>query len=108
MSLMLPQVLFASNDSKYLTWCTRQLAYYPYSLSEEAIDEDVRQHLISGGMRSGFEYFRASANDATMNNETSKYNLAMPILAVSGEVSPFGGGDSKPNYSLESAKLLAN
>lgn len=107
-ALDLPEALIAGNEREYLSWFYRELAYNPYSVSEEAIDEYVRQYSAPGGMRSGFEYFRASANDATMNNETSKDKLAMPILAVSGEVSPFGGGDAKPNYSLESAKLLAN
>jgi pimeloyl-ACP methyl ester carboxylesterase len=106
--LDLPEALVAGNERGYLSWFYRQLAYNPYSVSEEAIEEYVRQYSAPGGMRSGFEYFRASANDATMNNETSRVKLAMPILAVSGEVSPFGGGDAKPNYSLESAKKLAN
>jgi hypothetical protein len=43
-----------------------------------------------------------------MNSETSRSNLTIPILAVSGEVSPFGGGDTKSNYSLESARRLAD
>jgi pimeloyl-ACP methyl ester carboxylesterase len=107
-ALDLPEALVAGNEREYLSWFYRQLAYNPYSVSEEAIDEYVRQYSAPGGMRSGFEYFRASANDATMNNETSRVKLAMSILAVSGEVSPFGGGDAKPNYSLESAKRLAN
>ena len=76
--------------------------------TRRAIDEYVRQYSAPGGMRSGFEYFRASSIDATVNNETSRSNLTTPILAVSGEVSPFGGSDTAPNYSLESAGRLAN
>jgi pimeloyl-ACP methyl ester carboxylesterase len=107
-ALDLPEALVAGNEREYLSWFYRQLAYNPYSIDEAAISEYVRQYSAPGGMRSGFEYFRISSINAIMNNETSRSNLTTPILAVSGEVSPFGGGDTKPNYSLESAKRLAN
>jgi pimeloyl-ACP methyl ester carboxylesterase len=107
-ALDLPEALVAGNEREYLLWFYRQLAYNPYSIDETAIDEYVRQYSAPGGMRSGFEYFRASSIDATANNETSRSNLTTPILAVSGEVSPFGGSDTAANYGLESAGRLAN
>jgi pimeloyl-ACP methyl ester carboxylesterase len=107
-ALDLPEAIVAGNEREYLSWFYRHLAYNPYSIDEAAIDEYVRQYSAPGGMRSGFEYFRASSIDATANNETSRSNLTTPILAVSGEVSPFGGSDTAPNYSLESAVRLAN
>ena len=107
-TLDLPEALVASNEREYLSWFYRQLAYNPYSIDEAAIDEYVRQYSAPGGMRSGFEYFRASSIDAIMNNETSRSNLTTSILAVTGEVSPFSRGVTKPNYSLESASRLAN
>jgi pimeloyl-ACP methyl ester carboxylesterase len=106
-ALDLPEALVAGNEREYLSWFYRQLAYNPYSVDEAAIDEYVRQYSAPGGMRSGFEYFRASQIDAILNNQTSRSNLTIPILALSGEFSPFGDGDSKPNHSLESAKRLA-
>jgi pimeloyl-ACP methyl ester carboxylesterase len=107
-ALDLPEALVAGNEREYLSWFYRQLAYNPYSVDEAAIDEYVRQYSAPGGMRSGFEYFRASQIDAILNNQTSRSNLTTPILAISGEVSPFGDGDTKSNYSLESARRLAN
>ena len=107
-TLDLPEALVAGNEREYLSWFYRQLAYNPYSIDEAAIDEYVRQYSTPGGMRSGFEYFRASSIDAIMNNETSRSNLTTPILAVTGEVSPFSRGVTKPNYSLQSASRLAN
>jgi pimeloyl-ACP methyl ester carboxylesterase len=107
-ALDLPEAIVAGNEREYLSWFYRHLAYNPYSIDEAAIDEYVRQYSAPGGMRSGFEYFRASSIDATANNETSRSNLTTPILAVSGEVSPFGGSDTAPDYSLESAVRLAN
>jgi pimeloyl-ACP methyl ester carboxylesterase len=107
-ALDLPEAIVSGNEREYLSWFYRQLAYNPYSIDEAAIDEYVRQYSAPGGMRSGFEYFRASSIDATANNETSRSNLTTPILAISGQVSPFGGSDTAPNYSLESAGRLAN
>jgi pimeloyl-ACP methyl ester carboxylesterase len=107
-ALDLPEAIVAGNEREYLSWFYRHLAYNPYSIDEAAIDEYVRQYSAPGGMRSGFEYFRASSIDARANNETSRSNLTTPILAVSGEVSPFGGSDTAPNYSLESAVRLTN
>lgn len=107
-ALDLPEALVANNEREYLSWFYRQLAYNPYSVDETAIDEYVRQYSAPGGMRSGFEYFRASQIDAILNNQTSRSNLTTPILAISAEASPFGDGDTKPNYSLESARRLAN
>jgi hypothetical protein len=105
--LDLPEVLVAGNEREYLSWFYRQLAYNPYSIDEVAINEYVRAYSAPGGMRSGFEYFRASPTEAMLNNETSSRALATPILAVSGAYSPFRTGDSVPNNSLESAKRLA-
>lgn len=106
--LDLPEALVAGNEKPYLSWFYRQLAYNPYSIDEAAIDEYARQYSAPGGMRSGFEYFRASSINALMNNETSRSSFGTPVLAVSGEVSPFGGGDTKTNHSLESARRIAN
>jgi pimeloyl-ACP methyl ester carboxylesterase len=107
-TLDLPEALIAGNEKAYLSWFYRQLAYNPYSIDEVAIDEYARQYSAPGGMRSGFEYFRAYPINSLMNNETSKSSFSTPLLAVSGEVSPFGGGDSKTNYSLESARRITN
>jgi pimeloyl-ACP methyl ester carboxylesterase len=106
--LDMPEALVAGNEKPYLSWFYRQLAYNPYSIDEAAIDEYARQYSAPGGMRSGFEYFRASSINALMNNETSRSSFGTPVLAVSGEASPFGGGDTKTNHSLESARRIAN
>jgi pimeloyl-ACP methyl ester carboxylesterase len=107
-TLDLPEALIAGNERAYLSWFYRQLAYNPYSIDEAAIDEYARQYAAPGGMRSGFEYFRAYSTNSFMNNETSKSSFSTPLLAISGEVSPFGGGDSKTNFSLESARGITN
>jgi pimeloyl-ACP methyl ester carboxylesterase len=106
-TLDMPEALVAGNEREYLSWFYRELAYDPYSVDESAIDEYVTRYSAPGGMRSGFEYFRETPINAMLNNETSRYVIATPVLAVSGEYSPFGGSESVPNYSLESARRIA-
>ncbi len=83
----LPEAIIEGNEREYLSWFYRQLAYNPYSITEQDIDEYVRQYSAPGGMRSGFEYFKAFTTNAMVNNETSKLKLSIPVLAVSGEFS---------------------
>ncbi|HZD36748.1 MAG TPA: alpha/beta fold hydrolase [Nitrososphaeraceae archaeon] len=106
-TLDMPEALVAGNEREYLSWFYRQLAYNPYSVDESAINEYVMQYSAPGGMRSGFEYFREIPFNAKLNNETSGYVVDTPVLAVSGDYSPFRGGESVPNYSLESASQIA-
>jgi pimeloyl-ACP methyl ester carboxylesterase len=106
-TLDMPEALVAGNEREYLSWFYRELAYDPYSVDESAIDEYVTRYSAPGGMRSGFEYFREMPINAMLNNETSRYVITTPVLALSGEYSPFGGGESVPNYSLESARQIA-
>jgi hypothetical protein len=102
----LPEALVAGHEREYLSWFYRQLAYNPYSINEEDIDEYVRHYSAPGGMRSGFEYFRAFSSDAKENNETLKSELNLPVLALSGELSNVEKG-AIDNPTMESARTLA-
>lgn len=106
-TLDMPEALVAGNEREYLSWFYRQLAYNPYSVDESAINEYVMRYSAPGGMRSGFEYFREIPFNAMLNNQTSGYVVNTPVLAVSGDYSPFRGSESVPNYSLESASQIA-
>jgi hypothetical protein len=57
-------------------------------------------------MRAGFEYYRAIPQDAIQNENYSKTNLTMPVLALgAGYIPAFGGN---PNTAAEDVmKLLA-
>jgi pimeloyl-ACP methyl ester carboxylesterase len=103
----LPEALVAGHEREYLSWFYRQLAYNPYSINEEDIDEYVRHYSAPGGMRSGFEYFRAFSSDAKENNETSKSELNLPVLALSGELSNVERKGAIDNPTMESARTLA-
>jgi pimeloyl-ACP methyl ester carboxylesterase len=57
-------------------------------------------------MRAGFEYYRAIPQDAIQNENYSKTNLTMPVLALgAGYIPAFGGN---PNTAAENGmKMLA-
>jgi pimeloyl-ACP methyl ester carboxylesterase len=84
----LPESLVAGRERIYLTeGFYRALSYNPAAFSEADVDEYVRSYSAPGGMRAGFEYFRAFSEDAKQNKEYSKLQLSMPVLALGGEQS---------------------
>jgi pimeloyl-ACP methyl ester carboxylesterase len=80
----LPEALVSGKERTYLTWFFRQ-AYNPTALSEQDIDEYVRCYSAPGGLRAGFEYYRAIFVDVEHNIENAKTKLKMPVLALGGE-----------------------
>jgi pimeloyl-ACP methyl ester carboxylesterase len=95
----LPEALVAGRERTYLTWFFRT-AYNPTALSEQDIDEYVRCYSATGGLRAGFEYYRAIFTDTEHNTENAKTKLKMPVLALGGER---GFGES----TLKSVRQLA-
>lgn len=81
----LPEALVAGRERTYLTeGFYRALSYNPAAFTEADVDEYVRCYSSPGGMRGGFEYFRAFAEDARHNKEYFKTKLPMPVLALGG------------------------
>ena len=63
--------------------------------------------LLPGGMRAGFEYYRAIPQDEIQNQNYSKTKLPMPVLAVGGGYIPtFGGNITMPTV-IYGMKILA-
>jgi pimeloyl-ACP methyl ester carboxylesterase len=59
-------------------------------------------------MRAGFEYYRAIPQNAIQNENYSKTNLTMPVLALAGGYIPtFGGNTSMPSLVEDGMKMLA-
>lgn len=81
----LPEALVAGRERTYLSWFYRSVAYNPTAISEAEIDEYVRCYSAPGGMRAGFEYYRAIFDDIDHNKENAKTRLKMPVLALGGE-----------------------
>ena len=83
----LPERLVAGQEDFYLSWFYREGAYDPSAIDDEAREEYVRCYSAPGGLRGGFEYYRAYDTDAAHNAEHAETPLEMPVLALGGEAS---------------------
>jgi pimeloyl-ACP methyl ester carboxylesterase len=77
-----PEALVQGKEMEYLSYHLRGLAYNTAAITQEAINEYVSKYSAPGGMRAGFEYYRAIPQDAIQNENYSKTNLTMPVLAL--------------------------
>ena len=91
----------------YLSWFYQNLAYNPAAITKEAINEYVSKYSAPGGMRAGFEYYRAIPQDAMQNQNYSKTNLTMPVLTLQGGYIPVFGGNVTMSSIEYSMKQLA-
>ena len=83
----LPERLVSGNEETYLKWFYREGAYDPSAIDGAAREEYVRCYSAPGGLRGGFEYYRAYDTDAEHNREHAEDELEMPVLALGGEAS---------------------
>jgi pimeloyl-ACP methyl ester carboxylesterase len=81
----LPESLVAGRERTYLSWFYRSAAYNPGVITDYEIDEYVRCYSAPGGLRAGFEYYRAIPTDIAHNKEHAKTKLKMPVLALGGD-----------------------
>src|ERR671919_2610648 len=82
-----PEILTAGKEREYLSWFYTTFAYNPEAITEADIDKYVSKYSAPGGMRAGFEYYRAFPITAEQNKEHSNIKLTMPVLALGGEYS---------------------
>ena len=88
-----PETLVQGRELPYLSWFYQHLAYDPAAITQEAVNEYVSHYSVPGGMRAGFEYYRAIPQDAMQNQNYSKTNLTMPVLTLQGGYIPVFGGN---------------
>ena len=103
----IPELLTAGSEREYLSWHYRGLAYNPEAINEADIDTYVSSYSAPGGMRAGFEYYRAFPLNAEQNKALSETKLQMPVLALGGDIYPALGGDAPGNFALDSTQGLA-
>jgi pimeloyl-ACP methyl ester carboxylesterase len=103
-----PEALVQGKEMEYLSWHYQNLAYNRAAITQEAINEYVSRYSAPGGMRAGFEHYRAMPQDAIQNQNYSKTKLTMPVLALAGGYIPtFGGNTTMPSLVEYGMKLLA-
>ncbi|WP_049914145.1 alpha/beta fold hydrolase [Haloterrigena salina] len=83
----LPERLVAGRERLYLSWFYKQGAYDPSAIDTDARDEYVRCYSQPGGLRGGFEYYRAYDEDAENNDAHAEDPLETPVLALGGATS---------------------
>ena len=103
----IPELLTAENEREYLSWHYRGLAYNREAITEADIDTYVKSYSAPGGMRAGFEYYRAFPMNAEQNKALSETKLQIPVLAIGGDIYPALGGDLPGNLTLNSTQALA-
>jgi pimeloyl-ACP methyl ester carboxylesterase len=92
-----PEALVQGKEMMYLSWFFHNLAYNPAAITQESINEYVSHYSAPGGMRAGFEHYKAFPEDAIQNQNYSKTKLTMPVLALGGGYIPtFGGNITMP------------
>jgi len=102
-----PEALVQGKEMMYLSWFFHNLAYNPAAITQADINEYVSHYSAPGGMRAGFEHYRAFTQDAIQNQNYSKTNLTMPVLALGGGYIPtFGGNITMPTV-IYGMKILA-
>ena len=103
----LPEALVDGKETMYLSWFYHNLAYNPSAITQTDINKFVNHYSAQGGMRDGFNYFRAFPQDAIENMNYSRTKLAMPVLAVGAGYIPAFGGNVTINYALYGMNALA-
>ena len=103
-----PEMLTDGKEREYLSWFYQNEAYNPAAITEDAINEYVSKYSGPGGMRAGFESYRAVPQDVIQNQNYSKTNLTMPVLAIGAGYSPILGGNVTMPATIYGMKQLAN
>jgi pimeloyl-ACP methyl ester carboxylesterase len=94
-------------EMMYLSWFFHNLPFNPAAITQADINEFVSHYSAPGGMRAGFEHYRAFPQDAIQNQNYSKTKLTMPVLALGGGYIPtFGGNITMPTV-IYGMKILA-
>ncbi len=87
----LPELLVKGQERAYLEFFMREATPNFAAIPAATIDTYVDAYAAPGGMRAGFEYYRAFPQDERDNTQYAKSPLTMPVLALGAE---FGNGSS--------------
>ena len=102
-----PEALVEGKEMMYLSWFFHGLPYNPSAITQADINEYVSHYSAPGGMRAGFEYYRAFPQDAIQNQNYSKTKFTMPVLALGEAFIPVLGGNITMPSIIYGMKILA-
>ena len=103
----IPEALVQGKELIYLSWFYQNLAYNPVAITQADINEYESHYSAPGGMRAGFEYYRAFPQDAIQNMNYSKTKLPMHVLALGAGYIPALGGNITMQTIVYGMKILA-
>ncbi len=96
-----PLALVKGRERTYLEHFWNDFAADPkHSVPEADRRVYAKAYAQPGGMRAGFEYFKAFSQDASDFERFSKTKLSMPVLVLTGE-------KASGNFLIEQARLVA-
>jgi pimeloyl-ACP methyl ester carboxylesterase len=86
------EMLVMGREREYLQYFFNVRIFDPSAISDEDFDVYVVAYSAPGGMRAGFEVYRAFDQDAADNRQALEQNgkLTVPVLAVGGAISTSG------------------
>lgn len=79
-----PEMLTKGRERDYIAAQIRAWSHKKDAVDEAAISEFARRYASPGGMRAGFEYYRALREDARLAASFAGRKLDMPVLAITG------------------------
>ena len=88
-----PELLITGKEREYFNYFIKHETHNPQAITPDALDEYVRCYSSPGGLRSMFNIYRATLDDADQNREAAKNKLQMPVLAIGSEY--FIGADNE-------------
>jgi pimeloyl-ACP methyl ester carboxylesterase len=80
-----PELLITGREREYFNYFIKHETHNPQAITPDALDEYVRCYSSPGGLRSMFNIYRATLDDADQNKKSAKTKLKMPVLAVGSE-----------------------
>jgi len=92
----IPEFLVEGREREYLSWFYQNEAYNSAAIPQAAIDEYASHYSAPGGMRAGFDYYRAIPEDTSQNLNYSKIKLTMPVLALGASYYKYIGNVTMP------------
>ncbi|MGI9382434.1 MAG: alpha/beta fold hydrolase [Methyloligellaceae bacterium] len=98
----LPEALVQGRERAYLSWFYRTFSDRPDAIGPADIEEYLRTYSQPGALRAGFNYYRATPQDAADNRALLEggFRLTMPVLAIGGAKAEARGRGAEPEESL--------